>query len=338
MIADRRLEILRAIVDDYVATNEPVGSKVLAARHSLGISPATIRNEMALLEEEGLISQPHTSAGRIPTDLGYRVFVDRISTVKPLSAPERRAIDHFLEGAIDLDDVVTRTVRLLAQVTKQVAIVQYPSLAKSAVRHIEILPLALTRLMIVLITDTGRVEQRVVELANPMSESNVAVLRSKLNLLCPGEKLKQIPTILKTFVDKYDVTEKINVTSVVNVILEMAVEKSEEKVIVSGTANLARVPSDFATSFHPILEALEEQVVLLHLLGETLDGMQVKIGHEQENTNLQSTSIVTSGYGPEGQRVANLGVIGPTRMDYSGSMSAVSAVARYIGRFLEEGF
>ena len=102
MIADRRLEILRAIVDDYVATNEPVGSKVLAARHSLGISPATIRNEMALLEEEGLISQPHTSAGRIPTDLGYRVFVDRISTVKPLSAPERRAIDHFLEGAVDL--------------------------------------------------------------------------------------------------------------------------------------------------------------------------------------------------------------------------------------------
>ncbi|MSY05639.1 MAG: heat-inducible transcription repressor HrcA, partial [Actinobacteria bacterium] len=182
MIADRRLEILRAIVDDYVATNEPVGSKVLAARHSLGISPATIRNEMALLEEDGLISQPHTSAGRIPTDLGYRVFVDRISTVKPLSAPERRAIDHFLEGAVDLDDVVNRTVRLLAQVTKQVAIVQYPSLSKSAVRHIEILPLTPLRLMIVLITDTGRVEQRIVELANQMNEVQVAQLRSQLNL------------------------------------------------------------------------------------------------------------------------------------------------------------
>ncbi|MSZ59075.1 MAG: heat-inducible transcriptional repressor HrcA, partial [Actinobacteria bacterium] len=235
-------------------------------------------------------------------------------------------------------DVVNRTVRLLAQVTKQVAIVQYPSLSKSAVRHIEILPLTPLRLMIVLITDTGRVEQRIVELANQMNEVQVAQLRSQLNLICAGEKLNQIPITLKSFTDKFEVAERVNVTSVVNVILEMAIERSEEKVIVSGTANLARIPSDFATSFHPILEALEEQVVLLHLLGETADGTQVKIGHEQDNANLQSTSIVTSGYGPEGERVANLGIIGPTRMDYSGSMSAVSAVARYVSRFLEEGF
>ena len=161
---ERRMEILRAIVEDYVATNEPVGSKVLAARHGLSISPATIRNEMAALEDEGLIIQPHTSAGRIPTDLGYRVFVDRLSTVKPLSAPERRAIDKFLEGAVDLDDVVARTVRLLSQVTHQVAIVQYPSLTRSAVRHIEVLSLAPNRLMLVLIADTGRVEQRILEL------------------------------------------------------------------------------------------------------------------------------------------------------------------------------
>jgi len=114
----RRLEILRAIVDEYVATQEPVGSKAIADRHELGVSPATIRNEMALLEEEGLITAPHTSAGRIPTDRGYRVFVDKLAEVKPLSAPERRAIESFLEGALDLDDVVMRTVRLLADVTK----------------------------------------------------------------------------------------------------------------------------------------------------------------------------------------------------------------------------
>ena len=121
-------------------------------------------NEMAILEEEGLITQPHTSAGRIPTDKGYRLFVDRIATVKPLSKPERRAIETFLEGANDLDDVIMRTVRLLAQVTKQVAVVQYPSLMKSRVRHIELVLLTPTRLMMVLITNTGRVEQRVLEL------------------------------------------------------------------------------------------------------------------------------------------------------------------------------
>ena len=132
-MSSRRLEILRAIVDEYVATQEPVGSKSIADRHGLGISPATIRNEMAVLEDEGLITQPHTSAGRIPTDLGYRVFVDKLATVKPLSSAERRAIETFLEGALDLDDVVMRTVRLLADVTKQVAVVQYPTMVKSRV-------------------------------------------------------------------------------------------------------------------------------------------------------------------------------------------------------------
>ncbi len=112
MTEDRRLEVLRAIVEDYVRTQEPVGSRALVERHDLGVSPATIRNDMAALEEEGLITQPHTSAGRVPTDKGYRLFVDRLSSVKPLSSAERRAIVTFLDGAVDLDDVVSRTVRL----------------------------------------------------------------------------------------------------------------------------------------------------------------------------------------------------------------------------------
>src|SRR5438067_6441451 len=116
VLEERRLEVLRAIVEDFVLTNEPVGSKLLAERHSLGVSPATVRNDMAALEDEGYIAQPHTSAGRVPTDLGYRLFVDRLSTVKPLSVAERRAIESFLEGAVDLDDVRRRTVRLLAQI------------------------------------------------------------------------------------------------------------------------------------------------------------------------------------------------------------------------------
>ena len=138
MLEDRRLDVLRAIVEDYVSTQEPVGSKSLVERHNLGVSPATIRNDMAALEDEGYIAQPHTSAGRIPTDKGYRLFVDRLSTVKPLSTAERRAIQTFLDGALDLDDIVARTVRLLAQITRQVAVVQYPSLSRSSVRHVEI--------------------------------------------------------------------------------------------------------------------------------------------------------------------------------------------------------
>lgn len=330
------MEILRAIVEDYVATHEPVGSKVLAARHGLSISPATIRNEMAALEDEGLIIQPHTSAGRIPTDLGYRVFVDRLSTVKPLSAPEKRAIDKFLEGAVDLDDVVARTVRLLAQVTHQVAIVQYPSLKRSSVRHIEVISLMPTRLMLILIADTGRVEQRILDLASEMSEGTLSELRNKLNAQAQGKKLASLPTLLEAFEGNFAQPAQVNVRNVISVILEMAIERNEERVVISGTSNLARHAPDFNESVHPVLEALEEQVVLLRLLGEAVDEMKVRIGHEQEDKKLQSTSVITTGYGPTGDSVATLGIIGPTRMDYATSMSAVGAVARYVSRFLQE--
>src|SRR3954464_4787476 len=163
MLDDRKLAVLRAIVEDYVSTQEPVGSRALVERHSLGVSPATIRNDMAALEDEGYIAQPHTSAGRIPTDKGYRLFVDRLSQLRSLSIAERRAISTFLDGAVDLDDVVSRTVRLLAQLTRQVAVVQYPSLSRSTVRHVELVPVSTTRVMVVLITNTGRVEQRLVD-------------------------------------------------------------------------------------------------------------------------------------------------------------------------------
>src|SRR5213592_2840586 len=180
MSEERRLAVLRAIVQDYVQTSEPVGSKSLLERHHLGVSAATVRNDMAALEEEGLIAAPHTSAGRVPTDAGYRLFVDRLSAVKPMSAAEQRAIAHFLEGAVDLDDVVDRTVRLLASLTRQVAVVQYPSLTKSAVRHVEILSLAPTRVMVVLITSTGRVEQRMVDTPAPLSEEVLSDLRARI--------------------------------------------------------------------------------------------------------------------------------------------------------------
>ncbi len=202
-MASRQLEILKAIVDEYVATEEPVGSKTIASRAGLGISPATIRNEMAVLEDAGLITQPHTSAGRIPTNKGYRVFVDQLDQVKPLSNAERKAIENFLDGASDLDDVITRTVRLLAQVTKQVAVVQYPSLSKAKVRHIELVLLNPARVMVVLITDTGRVEQRMVEIPFDISESALSDLHKKLNMAIATQSLANVADKLDSLASTY---------------------------------------------------------------------------------------------------------------------------------------
>jgi heat-inducible transcriptional repressor len=336
-VSVRRLEILRAIVDEYVATQEPVGSKSIAARSGLGISPATIRNEMAVLEEEGLITHPHTSAGRIPTDLGYRVFVDKLATVKPLSSAERRAIETFLEGALDLDDVVLRTVRLLADVTKQVAVVQYPSMVKSRVRHVELVALTPARLMMILITDAGRVEQRVLELATDASDLFLSTLRNQINNAVMGQRLPDVADRISGILESYSTVDRKNVAVVISALIEMAMERPEEKVVLAGTANLARFSEDFTTHMHPVLEALEEQVVLLRLLGDAGENVQVRIGTEQAERNLRSTSLVTVGYGATDSPLGALGVLGPTRMDYAGSIAAVSAVARYVGRYLHEG-
>ena len=333
----RRLEILRAIVDEYVSTQEPVGSKSIAARSGLGISPATIRNEMAVLEDEGLITHPHTSAGRIPTDLGYRVFVDKLATVKPLSSAERRAIETFLEGALDLDDVVLRTVRLLADVTKQVAVVQYPSMVKSRVRHVELVALTPSRLMMILITDSGRVEQRVLELAADVTDLFLSTLRNQLNNAVMGQRLPDVADRISGILESYSASDRKNVAVVISALIEMAMERPEEKVVLAGTANLARFSEDFSTSIHPVLEALEEQVVLLRLLGDAGENVQVRIGTEQSERNLRTTSLVTVGYGATDSPLGALGVLGPTRMDYAGSIAAVSAVARYVGRYLNEG-
>ena len=314
MLSERRLEVLRAIVQDYVGTEEPVGSKALTERHKLGVSPATVRNDMAVLEDEGYIAQPHTSAGRIPTDKGYRLFVDKLAGVKPLSSPERRAIHSFLDGAVDLDDVVGRTVRLLA--------------------------LTPARLMLVLITDTGRVEQRVIDCPAPFGETSLADLRARLNSRVVGRRFADVPQLVQDLPESFESEDRGTVSTVLSTLLETLVEETEERLMIGGTANLTRFGHDFPLTIRPVLEALEEHVVLLRLLGEAKEsggmGMTVRIGHENAHEGLNATSVVAVGYGSGDEAVAKLGVVGPTRMDYPGTMGAVRAVARYVGQILAE--
>lgn len=334
----RRLSVLRAIVEDYVETEEPVGSRALVERHSLGVSPATVRNDMAALEEEGYIHQPHTSAGRVPTDKGYRLFVDRLATLKPMSSAERRAISTLLDGAVDLDDVVQRSVRLLSQLTRQVAIVQYPTLSRSTVRHVELVALTPKRLMLILILSTGRVEQRLVDLDTDVAEDDVADLRVRVNQVAAGERIADAAATLLGLPEVVPHPQAGVVRTVVTVLADaMSDHRSDERIAVGGAANLARFGDNFDTAVRPLLEALEEHVVLLKLLGEAGDAVTVRIGHEGPYTELAATSVVASGYGPLEHHLGSLGVVGPTRMDYPGSMAAVRAVARYVSRILDEG-
>ena len=337
-VEERKLEVLRAIISDFIATNEPVGSKALVDRHNLGVSPATIRNDMAALEEEGLIQQPHTSAGRVPTDAGYRVFVDRLTSIKPLSAAERRAIEKFLNEAVDLDGVVQNAVRALAQLTRNVAVVQYPSLSRSRVRHMETVLLSAVRLMLVLITDTGRVEQRVVELPGPVNDDDVAELRTVLNGKLKDQRLADAPSIIADLPSAVPGHLRGLVATLSSVLLEALVEHPSERVVLAGSANLTQHALDFP-AIRPVLEALEEQVVLLRLLDQqtTAAGqILVRIGNENPHEGLQTASVVSAGYGTSGIALGGLGVLGPRRMDYAHTMARVAAVASYMGELLSE--
>ena len=332
---DRRFEVLRAIVADFVSTKEPIGSKTLVERHNLGVSSATVRNDMAVLEAEGYITQPHTSSGRVPTEKGYREFVDRLDDIKPLSSSERRAILSFLESGVDLDDVLSRAVRLIEQITSQFAIVQYPTLSTSSVRHLEVVALTSARLLLVVITDSGRVDQRIVELGDAIDEHELTQLRDRL-----GQALEVKP-LAAASVAVSDLASHLSggggladaVGRSATVPVETLVEHSEERLLLGGTANLAQNTADFGGSLRSVMEALEEQVVVLRLLAAQQEAgkVTVRIGHETEAEQMAGTSVVSTAYGRSGKVYGGMGVLGPTRMDYPGTIANVAAVALYIG-------
>ncbi|KQB85106.1 heat-inducible transcriptional repressor HrcA [Corynebacterium oculi] len=332
----RRREVLRAIVADYIASQEPVGSKALLERHKLNVSSATIRNDMAVLESEGYIQQQHASSGRIPTEKGYRQFVDSIHELAPLSAPERRAILSFLEAGIDLEDVLRRSVQLLSQLTRQVAMVQLPTLTVSKIKHCEVVALSPVRLLLVLITDTGRVEQRNVALADPVNEAQVATLRQTLNSVLEGQKFAEASVRLSDLMAQGPDDLRGVLTRTCTVLIETLVEQPTDRLILAGTSHLTRMSYDLPENLPMVLDALEEQVVVLRLLADApgMGYVNVRIGEENESEEFHGASVVTTAYGADGASLGGLGVVGPTYMDYTGTMSKVSAVARYVSRVL----
>lgn len=330
--ADRRLDVLRAIVSDYVCNREPVGSKMLVERYDLGVSPATIRNDMAALEEAGLIYQPHTSAGRVPTPAGYRLFVDKLAQVKPLSAPERKAIETFLADALSVDDVVERTVRLMAQLTRQVAIVQYPQCSHTRVLCIELIELGAGRLMLVVITDDTNVERRTLTRIEATSEE-ITQFKHLLNQVCVGQDLAHLQESLPQQATHWQRPYQQLISAA---LLELTTVEAEQRLIIAGTANLVRAETDFQNSIVPVLDALEEQVALLRLFsGVKSDQVHVSIGSENHHDGLIETAIVTGKYGTE-TTSAHLAVVGPVRMDYGAAMSTVRSLSNYLSHYFKK--
>ncbi|AQY01802.1 heat-inducible transcriptional repressor [Microbacterium foliorum] len=338
MVSERGLRVLRAIVQDYVETHEPVGSRSIVDRYSFGVSAATIRNDMALLEDEELIAAPHTSSGRVPTDKGYRVFVDHLAQLRPLSVAQRTAIESFLTAPSDLDDLMVRTVRVLTQLTGQVALAQYPSFARAHLTHLELVALAPNRLLIVLVTDAGGVSQRIAPLPVDVDDADMALLRARLSALITGRAVSDAAERLQTLLTDDEHSHDIVLRALATIVIDELGAFRQERLVMAGAATLAKREQDFRGSIHPILEAIEEQVTLLRLMSEMeadSHGLAASIGTENASFGLGEASIVASNYAaPSG--TARVGVMGPTRMDYPSNLAAARAVARYLSRMLDE--
>lgn len=344
MISERSLSVLHAIVSDFVSDGEPVGSKTIAQRHSLGVSAATIRNDMALLEEEQLIVAPHTSSGRVPTDKGYRLYVDTLSRIRPLNAAQRSAIESFLGESQNLDDMMNRTVRVLSSLTNQVAVIQYPVVSTLKVHHIELIRIAPDAVLSVVITNSAKVDQQVTRLGqNSPDDTWLAELKEQVNLAVVGldvdaalQKIQAVTSNLQDDANRQNQLEANN--SVLTVISSQLAASRSDRITVAGTANLTRA-HETSVNLSSMLEAVEEQVTLLRLIQELVTdqhGVGVSIGRENLHYGFQDASMLATQYEAGGDISARLGVFGPMRMDYARNIAAMRAVSRYVGKFLGE--
>ncbi|MFN2594215.1 MAG: heat-inducible transcriptional repressor HrcA [Actinomycetota bacterium] len=337
---DRKARILRAIVSHYVSTGEPVGSKTLVDRFRLRVSPATVRNDMASLEEAGYIYHPHTSSGRVPTDAGYRFFVDGFSEDSRLPSRDAKVVAQFFgEPRFELQDALRQTAALLSSLTNHAAVVFAPTLDRSLIRHVDLVRLSGSRAMLVVVTDTGRVENHILNLPDDLDEVQLESASEMLNRSLVDTPLEGASSAARAAVDRFPLELRPAVTAVAQALKQQSSERDTEQVFLEGTATIVD-EGKFAdlSTVRQVIEALEHRRLLLEVLADALDGAQVsvRIGSENPVADLQFCSVVAAPYGPEGTALGSIGVVGPTRMDYRRTIAAVYEVSAQLGHMLTE--
>jgi heat-inducible transcriptional repressor len=334
----RKAMILRAIVSHYVSSGEPVGSKTIAEGYVTGVSAATVRNDMAALEDAGYIFQPHTSAGRIPTDAGYRFFVNTFASDAKLPTAERRRIRaFFIEPRWEFEDALRQTASLLSSCTDHAAVVFAPPLERSIVRHIELVALDGNRAMLVLVTDTGRVQNHVILVPDDADEVMLEDTARMLNRLAAGVPLDAVADTILASLERLPLELRGPAERVGRVLADELTRTDAERVYLEGTSNI--VDEDKFTDLETVrgvIGALEHRRALLEMLAVALaaDHVEVYIGSEIPIHEMQRCTVITAPYRSEGAAIGSLGIVGPTRMDYRRTMAAVREVADSLGRML----
>jgi len=330
---ERRARVLRAVVEEYVATAQPVGSQTIATSRDLGVSSATVRNDMTVLEREGYLVQPHTSAGRIPTDRGYRFFVDHFERAPGLPPAQRRTVsDFFTTAHLALEDLLHETSQLLANLTQHASVVVGPASDAAVLRNVQLVSLQPGLALVVAVLSNGAVEKEVLHLDGDPTDDDLARAGAALNAQFQSSTLANLPvadTTGDTVVDRC--------MSMARDALTLRVAGQTEPLYVSGASRIALEQGSYGTADGAarLLELLEHQVVVVSLVRGLLDhGLVVRIGEENEREELRDCSLVLAPYVVEGEVAGSIGVLGPTRMDYGRALAAVATVSQQLGRIL----
>jgi heat-inducible transcriptional repressor len=334
MLSPRQELILRKVVDAHAATGLPVGSKALAADPELGFGPSTIRNELATLEEEGLLGHPHTSAGRVPTDSGHRYYVDRLL---PAERPSGRAVELQLMRR-EVDEAMRVTTETLSQVTNLLAIVSAPPIDTATIRHIEVLALQPQVLMVVIITSTGGVSKRVFTFSQPVDPGLVAWAGDELNGRLVGVGLGARTLRAKLAGTGLGPTERAFLDALTPAFTAL-LATADDALYVDGTARLlSEHRLQDLSQINDLMEMLERRVTLLGVLQAALSerDVLVRIGSENDVPALQQLTVVAAGYGLPARKLGTVSVIGPRSMDYPGVIRSVRDAAAQLSRFIED--
>lgn len=330
MLDDRKTAILKAIVHEYIATAQPVGSTHIADAPGVHVSSATVRNEMAVLEQEGYLVQPHTSAGRIPTDKGYRFFVDHMAEPGLLDEASARQVGVFFDATHGrLEELLHQTSNLLAQLTHHAAVVVGPAADRAVVRTAQVVGLSARVAVVVAVLSNGSVENETIELANDVSEMRISAASAHLQHVLAGRSIESADLRLTGDVDVDIVCEAAH-----RVLLGAG---HRESVFVGGTSVVAQ-SFEAVETVRAVLHTLEQQYVMVSLVRDVLDrGLSVAIGAEHGVQPLAACSVVVAPVVVDGEHLGTVGVLGPTRMNYPQALATVEVVSHRLGEHLGEG-
>ena len=332
---ERKAAILKALIEEYVETGQPVGSNTVARGAGLSVSSATVRNEMAVLEREGYVTHPHTSAGRVPTDKGYRHFVDHLARQKELQPGARQEVTSFFATAHHaLEDMLHETSLLLSRITAHAAVIVGPQPDAARVRGVQLVRLHESSVLVVAVLSNGHVERQFIELAGEVDDNRIGAATAVLDTQLRDASFADLPAPLPTG----DVmTDQLARQARDALVTRFVAGRPTEPVYIGGASRIAADLEAFAAgeTVGRLLEVLEHQYLVVSLVRDLIDqGVTVRIGAENQLEDLRECSVVLARFDVEGRAAGTVGVLGPTRMNYPQAMAAVAAVSRRLGEHL----